>query len=350
MINVLLLTDKLITGGAEMYFCKLENHLMDDENMTFYSAAATGELSNQIHNIHHFIPLSLKNHTTNLNTLIRQVKKLNINVIHANSLRMVLYSIVIKKIMRRKIKLVYTKHNVTMLEKKMPFIFKRILNQYVDQIIAVSNFEKENLLQFGVRNDLIRTIYNGIDIDHFSYQQLHPKETFNIGILARLSKEKNHELFLKIAHELKDVSKIMFYIAGDGPERDSVEKMIHDLKLSDIVKLQGNISNPYEFISNMDLLLLTSLREVFPMVVLEAMASGTPIISVDVGGIKEAIADHETGILISHHSEKEFAEKIKLLQHNEDLRHHLGSAARQKVEKYFSLSNMIHSTLETYHN
>ena len=78
------------------------------------------------------------------------------------------------------------------------------------------------------------------------------------------------------------------------------------------------------------------------------MSSVTPIISVYFGGMKEAIDDHETGVLISHHSEKEFAEKIKLLQHNEDLRHHLGSAARQKAEKSFSLSNMINSTLETY--
>ncbi|MFC9597767.1 glycosyltransferase family 4 protein [Peribacillus butanolivorans] len=346
--NVLLLTDKLITGGAEMYFCKLENHLKD-ENMTFYSAAATGELYNQIHNKHQFIPLSLKNHLANLKTLSKEVNQKEIDVIHANSLRMLLYSIAIKKITKRKIKLVYTKHNVTILEKKMPLLFKKVLNQNVDQIIAVSNFEKENLLQFGVKKELIRTIYNGVDVEHFSFQQLQPKETFNVGILARLSKEKNHELFLKIANELQDVPNVMFYIAGDGPEREFVEKMIKDLKLHHKVKLLGNASNPYEFICNMDLLLLTSLREVFPMVVLEAMATGTPIVSVDVGGIKEAVVDHETGVLIPHHSEKEFAEKIRILHDDKGLRQRLGSTARQKVEKSFSLTNMIHSTLETYH-
>jgi glycosyltransferase involved in cell wall biosynthesis len=347
MNNVLLLTDKLITGGAEMYFCKLENHLRD-ENMTFYSGAASGELYSQIHNKHHFIPLSLTNHLANLYTLSKQVTKLDINVIHANSLRMLLCSILLKKITRRNIKLVYTKHNVTILEKKMPLLFKKTLNKYVDQIIAVSNFEKENLLQFGVRTDLIRTIYNGVDVDQFSFQPVQTKEMFNIGILARLSKEKNHELFLKIAHELKDVRNVMFYIAGDGPEREYVEKLIEELQLNCKVKLLGNASNAYEFICNMDLLLLTSLREVFPMVVLEAMASGTPIVSVDVGGIKEAVVDHETGILISQHSEKEFAKQIRLLHDDEGLRQRLGSIARKKVETSFSLSNMIHSTLETY--
>lgn len=347
MYTVLLLTDKLITGGAEMYFCKLENHLKD-ENMTFYSAAADGEMYNQIHNKSNFIPLSLKNHLGNLKTLRKQVIQKAIDVIHANSLRMLLYSIAIKKITNREIKLVYTKHNVTMLEKKIPFLFKKVLNRHVDQIISVSNFEKENLQQLGVRKELIRTIYNGVDLDQFSFQPQQAQKTFNIGILARLSKEKNHKLFLTIANELRNMDHFTFHIAGDGPEREFVEKEIKKLKLCHKINVLGQASNPYEFICNMDLLLLTSFREVFPMVVLEAMATGTPIVSIDVGGIKEAIIDHETGILISHHSEKEFAEKIMMLHDNEDLRQDLGSTARQKVEESFSLSNMIHSTLKTY--
>lgn len=70
-----------------------------------------------------------------------------------------------------------------------------MLNQHVNQIIAVSNFEKERLLQLGIRKDLIRTIYNGVDVKHFSFQQIQPKETLNIGILARLSKEKTMNFF-----------------------------------------------------------------------------------------------------------------------------------------------------------
>jgi len=279
--------------------------------MLFYSAAGPGELYEEIHHKQNFIQLSLKNHPVNIISLSKQVTKLDINIIHANSLRMLLYSIAIKKITGRKIKLVYTKHNVTILEKKLPSFFKEVLNKHVDQIIAVSNFEKENLLHVGVRSELIRTIYNGVDVEHFAFQRPQSKETFNIGILARISKEKNHELFLKIASELKEIENVMFFIAGDGSERAYIEKMIGDLNLVHKVKLLGNLSNPYEFICNMDLLLLTSYREVFPMVVLEAMASGTPIVTVDVGGIKEAIMNFETGILIPYHSEKEFSKQIR---------------------------------------
>jgi len=348
MSRILLLTDKLITGGAEMYFCKLENHLKD-ENMTFYSAAANGELYREIHNKQNFIHLSLKNHFINIIRLIKEVNKRDINVIHANSLRMLLYSILLKKVTKRKIKLIYTKHNVTILEEKMPSLFKEILNKHVHKIITVSNFEKENLLRVGVRNNLIRTIYNGVDVEHFAYQQKQQtKETFNIGILARISKEKNHDLFLKIANDLKEMQNLMFFIAGEGLERGYVEKMIIELNLEHKVKLLGNLSNPYEFICDMDLLLLTSYREVFPMVILEAMAAGTPIVTVDVGGINEAIKDYETGILINHHSKDEFSTIIKFLYNDENLRKQISNSARRMVEDNFSLSNMIHSTLKTY--
>lgn len=332
MHNVLLLTDKLITGGAEMYFCKLENHLKA-ANMTFYSAAAPGEMYNEIHHKTNFISLSLKNHLTNLKTLSRQVIQKDIRIIHANSLRMLLYSIVVRKITKRDMKLVYTKHNVTVLEKRVPLLFKTVVNRYVHQVIAVSNFEKGNLLRLGVRNELIQTIYNGVDIKQFSFQPLQAQKTFNVGILARLSKEKNHVLFLNIANELRDMEQVVFHIAGDGPEREFVEKEIKNLQLHHKINVLGQVSNPYEFICSMDLLLLTSFREVFPMVILEAMATGTPIVSVDVGGIKEAIVDYETGILIRHHSEREFAEKIKLLHDNEDLRRGLIGAARKKWRK-----------------
>ena len=316
--------------------------------MTLYSAAATGDMYDHIHNKSNFIPLRLKNHLANLHILRKQVTQKGIDVIHANSLRMLLYAIAIKKMTKRDIKLVYTKHNVTILEKEFPSLFKKVLNRHVDQIISVSHFEKENLLQLGVRNDLIQTIYNGVDLEQFAFQPLQSPDTFHVGILARLSKEKNHTLFLNIANELRDREDVMFHIAGDGPERKFVEEEIKKLQLTHKVQVVGQVSNPYAFIGNMDLLLLTSFREVFPMVILEAMATGTPMVTVDVGGIKEAIVDHQTGILIARHSAKEFAEKIKLLHDNETLRQALSNKARQKVEESFSLSTMIHATLKTY--
>ena len=64
-------------------------------------------------------------------------------------------------------KIVYTKHNVTILEKKMPTLFRYFMNKYVNNIITVSEFEKNNLISIHVAEEKINTIYNGVDIEKF---------------------------------------------------------------------------------------------------------------------------------------------------------------------------------------
>ena len=91
-------------------------------------------------------------------------------------------------------------------------------------------------------------------------------------------------------------------------------KEIEKYGLQQNVKMLGNISEPHRFIGNMDALLLLSFREVFPMVVIEAMATGTPIISIDVGGINEAVINGESGVLIHEYCESEFASALEELQ------------------------------------
>ncbi|WP_141400323.1 glycosyltransferase family 4 protein [Ureibacillus acetophenoni] len=334
-------------GGAERYFCILENHLRDLD-IEIYAAAGPGELYSQIQDKQYFIPLSMKNHAKNILRLQRYVQRLKIDVIHANSLRMFLYTVMMKKLMRMQFRVIYTKHNVTILEKKVPSEFTKILNKYADQIITVCEFEKDKLLRLGIREDLISTVYNGVDLKHFSFKPKKEREKFHIGILARLSEEKNHVLFLRVANEFENDEKVMFHIAGDGPERASIVKMIHDFKLQDKVLMHGNLKNPYEFILSLDALILTSYREVFPMVIIEAMAVGTPVLSVDVGGIKEAISHRETGLLVKEYSEKEISEQIRLLIENKTLRKELSIRGRSKAEKQFSLSQMIQNTAEQY--
>lgn len=301
-MNILLMTDKLITGGAESYFCKLENNLQY-ENITVYTAAGEGELYQSLTRKENFMLLSRWNHLRNIHYLRKEIYKRKIELIHANSLRMVLYAFLLQKFIKRKIKIVYTKHNVTILEKKMPILFRYVMNKYVNNIITVSEFEKNNLISIHVAEEKVKTIYNGVDIEKFLFQQKKKESTYKVGILARLSKEKNHQLFIKIANVLKKRNDFMFYIAGDGPEKESIMKEMEKYDLLQSVKMLGNISEPHKFIGNMDVLLLLSFREVFPMVVIEAMATGTPIVSIDVGGINEAVIDGESGVLITEYCE-----------------------------------------------
>ncbi|WP_053361533.1 glycosyltransferase family 4 protein [Bacillus sp. FJAT-27251] len=348
-MNVLLLTDKLIMGGAEMYYCKLVNQLKHPE-ITFYYAAAKGELFNKIKGKHHFTELSRTNHLKNIRTLLNLVDDRQITLIHANSLRMVLYSILLKKLFKRPIKVIYTKHNITILEKKFPLGFMHLMNIYVNRIITVSGSEKGSLEQLGVQDSKIRTIYNGVDLEQFVFHRKESGVVFNIGILARLSEEKNHALFIQIANELKNRPNVMFYIAGNGPEKQKISDLIRSYNLSGKVKMLGEVQNPEDFIRDMDILLLTSNREVFPMVIIESMAIGTPVISIDKGGIKEAVIQDETGVLIKSHSVEEFSNQIIRLESDQLSRMRISKQARQKVEREFSLEQMAKQTLEEYLN
>ncbi|PEP27519.1 glycosyltransferase [Bacillus wiedmannii] len=346
-MNILLMTDKLITGGAESYFCKLESNLRD-EKFTVYTAAGDGELYESLTRKENFMLLSRWNHLRNIHYLRSEICKRKIELIHANSLRMVLYSFLIRKFMKKQIKVVYTKHNVTILEKKMPTLFRYFINKYVNNIITVSEFEKNNLISMHVAEEKIKTIYNGVDIEKFLFQQKKTDSIYKIGILARLSKEKNHQLFVKIANVLKKRDDFLFYIAGDGPEKESIMKEIEKYGLQQSVKMLGNISEPHRFIGNMNALLLLSFREVFPMVVIEAMATGTPIVSIDVGGINEAVIDGESGILVSEYCELRFASELEELQGNEEKVNRIRLKAREKAERYFSLTKMIEETKSIY--
>lgn len=346
-MNILLMTDKLITGGAESYFCKLENNLQC-KSFTIYTAAGYGELYESLARKENFILLSRSNHLRNIYYLRKEIYKRKIDIIHANSLRMVLYAFILQKFSKRKIKVVYTKHNVTILEKKIPMLFRYFMNEYVNNIITVSEFEKNNLISIRVAEEKIKTIYNGVDIEKFLFQQKEKESVYKIGILARLSKEKNHQLFVKIANLLRTRKDFLFYIAGDGPEKESIMREIEKFGLQQSVKMLGNISEPHEFIGNMDALLLLSFREVFPMVVIEAMATGTPIVSIDVGGINEAVIDGESGVLIPEYYDYLFVDALKELQRNEEKVNDIRANAREKAEIYFSLTKMVEETKGIY--
>ncbi|WP_335870613.1 glycosyltransferase family 4 protein [Bacillus sp. 2205SS5-2] len=346
-MNVLLLTDKLITGGAEYYFCKLENDLQSPD-ITFFSAAAGGELITRLKHSDRYIPITRQQHLKNLRQLRKRIIDHEIDLIHANSLRMVLYSIMLKKLLNRPLKLIYTKHNVTYLEKKKPLIFRRLLKNYVDKIITVSNFEKHNLTSLGIPPEQIETIYNGVDLKRFKFKSKQEKSVKKVGILARLSVEKNHRLFLEIAKECEKNPLLQFYIAGDGPEEESIVSMISQLNLFDKVKLVGRVNQPEKFISEMDILLLTSHLEVFPMVIIEAMAVGTLIISIDRGGIGEAIVDGETGFLIANPEASLFSKRIHSLALDSQVNHRIIHEARAKAESEYSAEQMVDKTLQQY--
>lgn len=341
-IKVLFLAEELRVGGAETYFYSLENNI-DRTIIDFYSMAVDGKCRNKISHIEKFYAYSF--------SFINRIKRINkvcrdshIDIIHVNSLRLAFAASAIKR--KRDIKIIYTKHNITALEKISVKLYSAFLNKNIDIVNVICETEKDYLERIGVDNKRLKVVYNGIQISDFPlYYPRRVKKIVNIGILARVDKVKNHELFLNIAWRIhKDFDYIHFYIGGDGPNKKNIENIINKKCMNHYVHLLGYVKAS-EFLAKMDYTMLVSKREVFPMSIIEAMASGTIVISKNIGGISELI-DEQTGYLISGDNVDDYVQAIKDSLAQDECKKII--AARKKVEEHFTIQKMISDIQELY--
>ncbi|RII35013.1 glycosyltransferase family 1 protein [Clostridium chromiireducens] len=339
--KVLLLTDQLRVGGAETYFFKIENNMLSN-NIALITAAEDGEYRNKLKNMSSFVYLS-KNPVINVFKIINIVRKEKVDVIHANSLRLSMMSLLAKVIYGKKIKLLYTKHNLTLLERIEDKVFAWYVNSFITKLLTVCELDKKRMVDKGVKEDKIMVVSNSTDTKQFNFNSKYLKNStgpLNIGILARLDEVKNHILFLDIMEELKETGiEFNAYIAGDGHLREIIAKEIAIRNLN--VNMIGNVSDVPKFLEEIDVSLLVSHREVFPMSIIEAFSAGVLVAAVNVGGISDSVKNNETGYLIENHSVKDFVNVIKDIYYNREKNRNIVINARKLVEEEYSLEKMI---------
>lgn len=339
--KVLLLTDQLRVGGAETYFFKIENNLISN-NIELITAAEDGEYKNKLKNINSFFYLS-KNPLINIFKILNIVKKEKISIIHANSLRLSMMSLLTKLIYRKKVKILYSKHNETFLERLGEGLFVRYVNSFITKLMPVCYFDKTRLINKGIEESKVIVLPNSTDINQFKFSSRYLNNNngpLNIVILARLDEVKNHKLYLEIIAELKKTDvKFNAYIAGDGPLKEKIANEISKLNLK--VGMLGNISDVPNFLKDYDVSLLVSHREVFPMGIIEAFSVGVLVVAANVGGISDSVKNKETGYLIENHSVNDFVNAIKQIYYNREENRKMVYNARKLVEEKYSLENML---------
>lgn len=217
-----------------------------------------------------------------------------------------------------------------------------------DRIIAVSEKTKEDFLrQRQISKDKITVIHNGVDCEKFSpnISGESIRTAYSLGdsplILTIggniLLKGTIFALFAlsKIVQVLPDVKLIVVGVDEKNIER--LYPIIKNLGIQDNVILIGRIPN-YKmplFYASSDLVLLPSLSENFPVVALEAMSSGKPVIASRVGGIPELVRHNENGILVSPGNVEQLVEALLQLLENQSLRKRLGNMGRKLVEEKY---------------
>lgn len=162
--------------------------------------------------------------------------------------------------------------------------------------------------------------------------------------VGRLSPEKGHigllEALAKVRASGVDAD---LAIVGDGPERARIEKVIDSLNLRANVVLKGRLDEQATLlqIASADILVLPSFMEGLPVVLMEAMALGLPVIASRVAGIPELVTDNENGLLFCPTDWDELAEKLNRLVADSELRQRLGRAGRSKIEEVFEINRAV---------
>jgi len=138
------------------------------------------------------------------------------------------------------------------------------------------------------------------------------------------------------------------HIAGDGPERVSLERQAKDLGVSDCVQFVGPIDDVPGFLDKSRFVLHTSDSEGSPNSVIEAMACGRAVVAMDAGDIRLLVEDGKTGFVIRRGDEATFAQRVLRLLSDEKLCSRMGRAARAKAEREFGLELFVNETLNAY--
>lgn len=171
------------------------------------------------------------------------------------------------------------------------------------------------------------------------------KDIIKIGYVGRLSQLKDPIRFVEMASIVKmKISQTQFVIIGDGELRTEVEKYISRNGIVDSVKMKGFISKPRHDMRELDVLVISSNSEGTPLVLLESMSYGVPVVSTRVGAIPLVIEDGIDGILCECSAES-LAEGVIKLINNKELYRSVAKKAYDKIENKYNYKNNIQNYL-----
>jgi N-acetyl-alpha-D-glucosaminyl L-malate synthase BshA len=229
-----------------------------------------------------------------------------------------------------------------------------------DKIIAVSNYTAKNIAEeYDVPRRKMEVIPNGVDINRFN-PKINGKETKErLGIkhdpvilfVGILNFHKGVEYLIKsFSKVIRAVPNAKLVIAGDGPQRDYIIKLIDNLNLKKSVKMIGKVRDDdlLRVYAASDVLVLPSLMEGFGMVLIEAMACGKPCVASRAGGVEDVIVDGETGFIVPPADSDSLYQAIHDILIDDMLSKKFGVAGRKRVEENFTWDHIARRTLGVY--
>jgi sugar transferase (PEP-CTERM/EpsH1 system associated) len=364
-INILFVNYSLDVGGIETLILELSKRLNPSRFKPEICVLSTkGNLGNEFENAG--ITVHPLNKKEGLGwsipfKLSRIIKERGIDILHSQNQSSWLYAAIAAKLAR--IPLVHTVHSNVSFNNPHPhrwLLLQRHLAKHTRLIICVANSNAKFMQEKQhIPAEKIRVVYNGIEPEIYSSAASDPeskkmelgitKGDVIIGNVARFSPPKDHENLIRAFKQvLQSVPAAKLLLIGDGPLEYKIKSLVSKLGLGNQVKFLGRRRDIPGLLKTFDVFVLPSSSEGLPMAILEAMASGLPIIATNVGGNPEVVINEETGIIVPAKNPGALAEATCRLLSNRNEARNMGVRGQNRVKGYFTFEAMAREYAAIY--
>jgi glycosyltransferase involved in cell wall biosynthesis len=220
-------------------------------------------------------------------------------------------------------------------------------------VVPSRQLERLALDAWAQPRERVHYLPNGVDLGRF-----HPPDAaapprdagrpVRLGLVGRFRPEKNHALLLRAFKKAEVAGRAVLALAGDGPLLGDVRQEARQLGIGDAVEFLGNVWDPASLYRGLDVFVMSSNTEQMPLSVLEAMATGLPVVSTRVGDVAAMVAEESAEVLVPSNDVDALARAIRRVVDEPALRRTLGEANLRRVRETFALDNCLGRHLDLY--
>lgn len=284
--------------------------------------------------------------------MAKAIRERELDIVHAHQYTPFYYSALARLFSRRRPKLILTEHGrhyPDVVSRKRRMANRLLLGRSADAITACCEFSANGLsVNDGFPRNRIQIIENGIEVDRYGPKP--PTHSRTILHVARHHPVKDQATLLRgFAIAAPDLPGATLQMVGDGPLRGELESLAHELGIADRVEFLGVRSDVPDLMRAADVFVLTSLSEAASLTLMEAMATGLPVVVTDVGGNGEIVRHEREGLLFPRSDAVGCAAAFKRLLADPALAKRLGDAGRIRVRDRYRLDRTVDDYFNLYH-
>jgi glycosyltransferase involved in cell wall biosynthesis len=294
--------------------------------------------------------------------LVRLFRSEQVDIVHSHGWGTLMFCVVAAKLAR--VPIVHSEHGYNMKDlRPEPAIRRRLkhfFGQAVDELLTVSEELRERwITQYGIPAGRVRHIPNGVDTERFRpmaggedcYRHSFglPKDAWVVGSVGRLVPIKNYPALLQAAAALRPgIHNLVVALLGVGAMEEHLRSLAADLGISDRVFFLGFREDVPDFLHTLDVFVLPSFNEGMSNVLIEAMASGVPVVASAIPPNRELIESGRHGLLLDPCNVETLSAAIEKLRTDSDLRTSMVAHARIRVCERYSVENWVGAHTRLY--